>query len=44
MKVDTDLGTRTVSFRGSLDRVDVVTVGGKRYGVVLDYKSGKTSN
>jgi len=23
--------------------VDVVTVGGKRYGVVLDYKTGKTS-
>jgi RecB family exonuclease len=43
MQVDTDLGTRTVSFHGSLDRVDVVTIDGKRYGVVLDYKTGKTS-
>ena len=43
MQVDTDHGVRNVSFHGSLDRVDVVTVGGKRYGVVLDYKTGKTS-
>jgi hypothetical protein len=43
MHVDTDLGPRTVSFHGSLDRVDIVTIGGKRYGIVLDYKSGKNS-
>ena len=43
MEVDTDLGPRNVSFHGSLDRVDVVTIRGKRYGVVLDYKSGKNS-
>ncbi|HEX6051709.1 MAG TPA: PD-(D/E)XK nuclease family protein [Gemmatimonadaceae bacterium] len=43
MEVDTDLGPRTVSFHGSLDRVDVVTIGGTRYGVVLDYKSGRHS-
>ena len=27
--------------RGSVDRVDVVERGGKRYGVAIDYKSGK---
>jgi RecB family exonuclease len=27
--------------RGSIDRVDVVERGGKRYGVAIDYKSGK---
>jgi RecB family exonuclease len=43
MQVDSDLGPRTVSFHGALDRVDVVGIGGKRYGVVLDYKTGKTS-
>jgi len=43
MQVDTDLGPRSVSFHGSLDRVDVVTIGDKRYGVVIDYKTGKTS-
>jgi len=43
MDVDTDLGRRRVSFHGSLDRVDVVTIGGTRYGVVLDYKSGRHS-
>ena len=32
-----------MSFRGSLDRVDVISVGGKRYGVVIDYKTGRTS-
>jgi hypothetical protein len=41
--VDTELGPQRVSFRGSLDRVDVFTVDDKRYGVVLDYKTGKTS-
>jgi len=43
MEVDTDVGMKTVGFHGSLDRVDVVTIGGKRYGMVLDYKTGKTS-
>ena len=43
LDVDTDLGRRTVAFRGSLDRVDVVTIGARRYGVVLDYKTGRTS-
>jgi hypothetical protein len=41
--VDTELGPQRVSFRGSLDRVDVFTVDDKRHGVVLDYKTGKTS-
>jgi RecB family exonuclease len=43
LEVDTDVGRRTVAFHGSMDRVDVVTIEGKRYGVVLDYKSGRTS-
>jgi RecB family exonuclease len=43
MQVETDLGSRNVSFHGSMDRVDVCVVGGKRYGVVLDYKTGKHS-
>ena len=43
MQVETDLGRRNVSFHGSLDRVDVAVVGGTRYGVVLDYKTGRTS-
>ncbi|HTL32623.1 MAG TPA: PD-(D/E)XK nuclease family protein, partial [Kofleriaceae bacterium] len=43
MDVETELGVRSVHFRGSLDRVDVVTIGGKRYGVVVDYKTGKSS-
>ena len=43
MQVETDLGRRNVSFHGSLDRVDVAVVGGKRHGVVLDYKTGRTS-
>ena len=43
MEVDTKLGRKIVSFHGSLDRVDVVTIDDKRYGVVLDYKTGKTS-
>jgi ATP-dependent helicase/DNAse subunit B len=43
LEVATDVGPKSVSFHGSLDRVDVVTIGGKRYGVVLDYKTGKTS-
>jgi RecB family exonuclease len=43
MEIPTDVGVRLVSFHGSLDRVDVITVGGKQYGVVLDYKSGKNS-
>lgn len=36
-------GAKTVRFRGSLDRVDVVEIGGIRYGVVIDYKTGATS-
>jgi ATP-dependent helicase/DNAse subunit B len=43
LDVTTDVGPRTVSFHGALDRVDVVTIGSKQYGVVLDYKTGKTS-
>jgi RecB family exonuclease len=43
MEVETDAGARNVSFHGSLDRVDGVAIGGKRYGVVVDYKTGKTS-
>jgi ATP-dependent helicase/DNAse subunit B len=43
MEVETDLGSRNVKFHGSLDRVDVAVIGGKRYGVVVDYKTGKTS-
>jgi len=43
MEVETDLGARNVSFHGSMDRVDVAIVGGQRYGVVLDYKTGKHS-
>ncbi len=30
-----------VMLRGSIDRVDVVEAGGRRFGVALDYKSGK---
>jgi hypothetical protein len=29
------------TLRGSIDRVDVIERGGKRYGVAIDYKSGK---
>jgi RecB family exonuclease len=43
MQVETDPGAKNVSFHGALDRVDVVTVGGTRYGVVVDYKTGRTS-
>ena len=43
LPVETDLGPRDVSFHGSLDRVDVAVIGGTRYGVVLDYKTGRTS-
>jgi ATP-dependent helicase/DNAse subunit B len=41
--VPTSRGDTTVKFRGSMDRVDVVTVGAKRYGVIIDYKTGRTS-
>ena len=34
---------RTVRFRGSIDRVDVIEVEGRRYGVVLDYKTGENA-
>jgi ATP-dependent helicase/DNAse subunit B len=43
MQVPTSTGERTVRFRGSIDRVDVVTIDGQRYGVVIDYKTGRTS-
>lgn len=36
-------GLVKVELRGSMDRVDVFEVGGKRYGVVIDYKTGATS-
>jgi hypothetical protein len=26
-----------------MDRVDVITIGGKQYGTIIDYKSGRTS-
>jgi len=41
--VPTSRGDTTVKFRGSMDRVDVVTIRGKRYGVIIDYKTGRTS-
>jgi hypothetical protein len=41
--VPTSKGETTVRFRGSMDRVDVVTIDGKRYGVIIDYKTGKSS-
>jgi hypothetical protein len=41
--VKTSRGDTPVKFRGSMDRVDVVTVDGKRYGVIIDYKTGRTS-
>lgn len=37
-------GTVTTRFRGSIDRVDVFEVGGRRYGVAIDYKTGKTAS
>ena len=43
MQVETDVGVKNVSFHGSIDRVDVAIMGGKPYGVVLDYKTGKHS-
>jgi ATP-dependent helicase/DNAse subunit B len=44
MEVPTSKGPVTVKFRGSMDRVDVVTVDGRPYGVVIDYKTGRTSS
>ena len=41
--VPTSRGDTTVKFRGAMDRVDVVTIAGKRYGVIMDYKTGRTS-
>jgi ATP-dependent helicase/DNAse subunit B len=43
LDVPTSKGTVTVKFRGSMDRVDVITIGGKQYGTIIDYKSGRTS-
>ena len=37
----TSAGETTVHFRGSIDRVDIVPVAGKQYGVAIDYKSGR---
>ncbi|MDQ3606048.1 MAG: PD-(D/E)XK nuclease family protein, partial [Gemmatimonadota bacterium] len=42
--VATSQGERTVYFRGSVDRVDVFETGGRRYGVAIDYKTGRTSS
>ncbi|MBC7789477.1 MAG: PD-(D/E)XK nuclease family protein [Anaerolineae bacterium] len=39
----TSAGQTTVHFRGSIDRVDIVQVGGRQYGVAIDYKSGRDS-
>lgn len=36
-------GRVKIELRGSMDRVDVVEVGGKQYGVVIDYKTGSSS-
>lgn len=44
MEVPTAKGSVIVKFRGSMDRVDVVTLGGREYGVVIDYKTGRTSS
>jgi ATP-dependent helicase/nuclease subunit B len=41
--VETPAGPATVFFRGSIDRVDVVEVDGRRYGVAIDYKTGRHS-
>ena len=41
--VPTSKGETSVRFRGSMDRVDVITIGGRRYGVIIDYKNGKSS-
>ncbi|MGI9077890.1 MAG: PD-(D/E)XK nuclease family protein, partial [Gemmatimonadaceae bacterium] len=39
----TSAAQTTVHFRGSIDRVDTVQVGGQQYGVAIDYKSGRDS-
>jgi len=41
LALSTSADQTTVHFRGSIDRVDIVQVGGKQYGVAIDYKSGK---
>jgi hypothetical protein len=43
LQVPTSQGLMSVEFRGSMDRVDVITVGDKQYAVIIDYKTGKTS-
>jgi len=43
LTVETTGGPVAVNFRGSMDRVDVLEVDGVRYGVVIDYKTGQTS-
>jgi hypothetical protein len=43
LEVPTSKGIMTVRFRGSMDRVDAITVDGRRYAVIIDYKTGKTS-
>jgi hypothetical protein len=35
---------RSVTLRGAIDRVDVVEVDGKRYGVAIDYKGGNAES
>ena len=43
LQLKTSTGLVTVQFRGSMDRVDVVTVDDRQYAVIIDYKSGKNS-
>jgi ATP-dependent helicase/DNAse subunit B len=44
MNVDTSLGARVVKFNGSIDRVDTYEGDGVTYGIVLDYKTGESSD
>jgi hypothetical protein len=41
LAVATSAGETVVHFRGSIDRVDIVKVAGKEYGIAIDYKSGR---
>jgi hypothetical protein len=43
LSVEAESGPRTLWLRGSIDRVDVFTRDGRRYGVAIDYKTGASS-
>ncbi|MEJ7811446.1 MAG: PD-(D/E)XK nuclease family protein, partial [Gemmatimonadaceae bacterium] len=43
LPVRTATGELVVHLRGSIDRVDIIERGGRRYGVAYDYKTGKSS-